>query len=398
MLKIDGRWVGYCEGMWPESVGEVRLELESLERRKEQIDDVAVQMAERWGFGRRDGVMLCVEGRDGGSMLRRAAVGSAPDDEDDDDDHENAEAKDDHDHMNAEENDEEPDTNKHIPGTVTRWTGSSILNGSRWLRDETPDAAPGTLSYYVRTLSFVPQPLPPQTTNSHAEPHTTQTIDEPTPPTAPTNDTNDADESNIASDTDTSSDSDSYNSDSDIGRPTPHYPRITTRIGRPLHSTPHTAPAAYEEQHDILAAGCTPSMTADAIRERLAMWRAEEFEAAQVAARDERAVRLRAEVEAGRGLIGAGGAGGAARGGGGGGGERGGERGGVDEEYRVRVLGRFDSSEDEDGDGDGEEGEGEEEGGSGDEGPMQPVQQVPEPRRLGRGGAGRGRIAGGPPL
>ncbi|KAH8881046.1 hypothetical protein GQ53DRAFT_519524 [Thozetella sp. PMI_491] len=101
-LYIGDNLPNYIDGNLPASLQEFRMELESLQRKRTQIDYVATQMVESWSFMRRDGVR-----------------------------------------MTAQESDFETDD----------WTGSSIWEGMRWLRDE---SGPETLSYYVKTVVWRP--------------------------------------------------------------------------------------------------------------------------------------------------------------------------------------------------------------------------------------------------
>ena len=105
-LRIDSRFVNRC--MFPNSVTELRMELESIERRRPQIQDMARQMREKWSFRRRDGALL--KANEGGK------------------------------------------------DEIMRWEGSSTWNGQRWLRDETK---PETLEYYMQTVCFrvLPDPI-----------------------------------------------------------------------------------------------------------------------------------------------------------------------------------------------------------------------------------------------
>lgn len=77
------------------------MELETLERRKEQLDSIAEQMANQWQFTRKDGTRLAV------TPFAQA------------------------------------------PPKVTRWTGTSAWNGERWIRDE---SRPGELDFYMLTV------------------------------------------------------------------------------------------------------------------------------------------------------------------------------------------------------------------------------------------------------
>jgi len=100
-LHIDARWVNGCR--FPASVREFRVELESLERKRAQVDDMAQQMAAKWTFQRADGVAL------------RAGTTAAD-------------------------------------SPVVQWRGSSTWNNARWIRDET--STPEMLEYYVRTVTW----------------------------------------------------------------------------------------------------------------------------------------------------------------------------------------------------------------------------------------------------
>lgn len=99
-LRINGRFMSYCQ--FPNSVQELVFELESIERRKEQINSIAKQMIDKWHFKRKDGVLLSA---------------------------------------------------KDCSIDVMRWSGSSTWEGQRWVRDET---RPDTLDYYVATIVFKP--------------------------------------------------------------------------------------------------------------------------------------------------------------------------------------------------------------------------------------------------
>ncbi|KAJ6440099.1 Anaphase-promoting complex subunit 13 [Purpureocillium lavendulum] len=104
-LYFQGDWIKDFSEAMPPSVRRLRIELESLERKKDQIDEIARQMAQRWCFVRSDGVVLYAD----------AAEGAA---------------------------------------AVSRWSGTSRLFGRRWVRDET---TPGTSGYYIATVSFMPE-------------------------------------------------------------------------------------------------------------------------------------------------------------------------------------------------------------------------------------------------
>lgn len=103
-LRFEGSWIArVCAEMSP-SVHEVRIELESLERKKDQVDAIAKQMIERWFFKRKDGVIL---------------------------------------YPNSAGTDIE----------VGRWTGASTWHGHTWTKDET---RPGQIDYYITSIVFRP--------------------------------------------------------------------------------------------------------------------------------------------------------------------------------------------------------------------------------------------------
>ncbi|CDM37714.1 hypothetical protein DTO013E5_6252 [Penicillium roqueforti] len=114
-LHIEGEW-----GRWlvlPSSVTRFCIDIESIERRKDEVDYIAGEMADRWRFQRADGTNM---------VAARA------------------------------------DT------SVSRWTGSSMLGGERWVRDE---EAPGQLRYYFATITWRPsqEPLDDQGLNPPLE-------------------------------------------------------------------------------------------------------------------------------------------------------------------------------------------------------------------------------------
>ncbi|OTA56228.1 hypothetical protein K449DRAFT_387581 [Hypoxylon sp. EC38] len=101
-LRFEAQWIeGVC-AVLPGSVREFYIELESLERKKDQVDSIAKQMREKWFFKRTDGVTLFPDVTGG----------------------------------NVE---------------VSRWSGTSTWNGQTWTRDET---APGRIDYYVVCVPF----------------------------------------------------------------------------------------------------------------------------------------------------------------------------------------------------------------------------------------------------
>ncbi|KAM7208357.1 hypothetical protein V8F20_001335 [Naviculisporaceae sp. PSN 640] len=105
-LRFEGLWLSRLKNDYlPSSIREIHIELESVERKKEQIDAIAKQMAEKWYFVRKDGVALF------------------------------------------------PDvTGKSVE--IDRWSGSSTWQGRTWTRDE---SAPGRIDYYIATVVFRPE-------------------------------------------------------------------------------------------------------------------------------------------------------------------------------------------------------------------------------------------------
>ncbi|KAK1240257.1 hypothetical protein MKX08_007699 [Trichoderma sp. CBMAI-0020] len=102
-LRFEADWINRVQtGMSP-SLQEFRLELESLERKKDQIDAIAQHIAENWFFKKLDGNVLYAD-----------VSGKC---------HE-----------------------------VSRWTGTSTWHNTRWTRDEN---AAGRLDYYILTITFM---------------------------------------------------------------------------------------------------------------------------------------------------------------------------------------------------------------------------------------------------
>ncbi|KAF5691877.1 hypothetical protein FDENT_3245 [Fusarium denticulatum] len=103
-LHFDGNWIeGVCQVLTP-STTQFCIELESLERKKDQVDKIAKQMVDSWFFKRPDGVILYAD---------------------------------------------TSDSNRK----VSRWSGSSTWHGQRWIRDETE---PHKLDYYIVSITFRP--------------------------------------------------------------------------------------------------------------------------------------------------------------------------------------------------------------------------------------------------
>lgn len=99
-LHLDARWVDFCR--FPNSLTELRMAFESLERKKDQIDDVVKQAMEGWVFRRKDSTELSA---------------------------------------------------KDCKPEIMRWSGSATWGHQRWLRDET---GPNKLDYYVSTVTWRP--------------------------------------------------------------------------------------------------------------------------------------------------------------------------------------------------------------------------------------------------
>lgn len=100
-LEIAGEWGQRL--VLPSSVQRFNLDIESLERRKDEVDYIVGQAAEKWHFKRRDGVKMLAS--------------------------------------------------KNASISVSRWTGSSTLGRMRWVRDE---VRPNQLDYYVGTVTWLP--------------------------------------------------------------------------------------------------------------------------------------------------------------------------------------------------------------------------------------------------
>ncbi len=100
LLHIGSDWVEHCRV--PNSLREVCVEIESLQRKKNQIDWIANEMVKKWHFKKIDGKIMSA-------------------------------------------------TSESCQ--VSTWSGSSTWEGERWLRDETK---PGVNEYYVKTITWRP--------------------------------------------------------------------------------------------------------------------------------------------------------------------------------------------------------------------------------------------------
>lgn len=97
-LRFEGNWILPLSECLPATVREIHVELESVERKKNQVQEIAKQMAEKWYFERADGALLFV------------------------------------------------DATKE-----SRWSGTSSWHGRTWVRDET---SIGVIDYYIKTVTF----------------------------------------------------------------------------------------------------------------------------------------------------------------------------------------------------------------------------------------------------
>lgn len=102
-LRFEADWISRVAPAMSPSTQEFRLELESLERKKDQIDAIGKHIAEHWFFKKRDDNVLYAD-----------VSGKC---------HE-----------------------------VSRWTGTSTWHNKRWTRDEN---ANGKLDYYILTITFM---------------------------------------------------------------------------------------------------------------------------------------------------------------------------------------------------------------------------------------------------
>lgn len=99
-LHIDARWVNECR--FPDTIKNINIQLESLQRKKDQIDWIAEMMSTTWQFQSFNGTIYT-----------------------------------------AAKNDFK----------ATQWTGSSTWESARWVRDETK---PGEVDYFVKTVTWKP--------------------------------------------------------------------------------------------------------------------------------------------------------------------------------------------------------------------------------------------------
>ncbi|KAI6089770.1 hypothetical protein F4821DRAFT_230895 [Hypoxylon rubiginosum] len=101
-LRFEADWIQAVCKTLPSSVREFWIELESLEKKKGQVDSIAKQMREKWFFKRTDGAALFADV-----------------------------------------------TGKNVE--VSRWSGTSRWHNLTWTRDET---TPGKIDYYIVSVPF----------------------------------------------------------------------------------------------------------------------------------------------------------------------------------------------------------------------------------------------------
>jgi hypothetical protein len=101
-LYFEANWIPEFCNCLSSSVKEIRIQMESLEQKKGQVDAIVKHMSEHWYFKRTDGEILY------------------------------------------------PDVTMKMV-EVSTWTGSSTWCGNTWTRDE---ARPGELDYYVAEVVF----------------------------------------------------------------------------------------------------------------------------------------------------------------------------------------------------------------------------------------------------
>jgi len=124
-LNIRGSWQGKCR--FPASVEEFVFEIESLERKRTQVEWLIEEIGKSWVFERQDGVMLVPK--------RKVVVEDVSDDEE-------------------EEEREEKEVVEELDLDVMKWTGSSVIDSERWIRDEN---RPDELDFHVVAIKFVPK-------------------------------------------------------------------------------------------------------------------------------------------------------------------------------------------------------------------------------------------------
>lgn len=104
-LRLEGSWIRGVSRQLSPSLNEICIEMETLERKKRQVDRIAEMMIERWFFKKPDGTILVADTE--GSTRQES-----------------------------------------------RWRGVSRCLGKRWIRDETKEDA---IDYYIVSVTFKPR-------------------------------------------------------------------------------------------------------------------------------------------------------------------------------------------------------------------------------------------------
>ncbi|KAJ6260104.1 hypothetical protein Dda_4325 [Drechslerella dactyloides] len=226
-LHAGSMWVGYCR--FPESTQVIRVEFESLERKKASIDHIARQAVKKWEFRRQDGAKL---------TAKRGNMKVLPTKE-------GEEAKE-YDEGEVE---------------VMRWTGSSTWENRRWIRDEIP-SEPGKLQYYVKTVVWR---VDPATKPKETKPNNADSTENIPGPLSESQDGSDSDEH----DGDVGSEYDDYDEDFDLNS------NNTTSLHAPweLHLPRPSITSVVTWQ--LQAAGCDDTMNAQEVADRMTQWQQE---------------------------------------------------------------------------------------------------------------------------
>ncbi|KAJ4182598.1 hypothetical protein NW755_010365 [Fusarium falciforme] len=104
-LRFEGSWISDVSDELSPSLNEICIEMETLERKKRQVDRIAKMMIERWFFKKPDGTVLVADTE--GSTRQES-----------------------------------------------RWRGTSRWHNKRWIRDETEE---GVIDYYIVSVTFRPR-------------------------------------------------------------------------------------------------------------------------------------------------------------------------------------------------------------------------------------------------
>ncbi|KAF3927385.1 hypothetical protein ABW21_db0205022 [Orbilia brochopaga] len=228
-LRVGSNWVHRCK--FPNSTRVIRVELESLERKKASIDHLAQQAIEKWEFTRMDGTKL---------TAKRS-------------------------HIHRTQSSENEEVIEHDKGEteVMRWSGSSTWEGRRWLRDEV-NTEPGKLQYYVKSVVWRVKP-PELATKAESEAiGGAATIPVPQSVSQESSEDEDEDDDNFSDSEDDADISWNVNSETLYARP-------DTRMAHPAVISALTT--------ELEEMGCDDSMSADQITTRVLQWRHERYTA-----------------------------------------------------------------------------------------------------------------------